>query len=71
MPRKQLKGSDPFNYFGAFKRLDVSRDRGTGGFGLGLSIAQQISQWHGGDITITDSPLGGASFTISWPEEKA
>jgi len=56
--------------FDAFKRLDDSRDRGTGGFGLGLSIAQRITQWHGGEITITDSSLGGASFVIRWPEEK-
>ena len=63
--------ADRESIFDAFKRLDASRDRGTGGFGLGLSIAQQISQWHGGEITITDSPLGGARFTICWPEEKA
>jgi signal transduction histidine kinase len=54
--------------FDAFKRLDASRDRGTGGYGLGLSIAQRISQWHGGEITVTDSLLGGASFVIRWPE---
>ncbi len=36
-------------------RLDASRDRGTGGYGLGLSIAQRICQWHGGEITVTDS----------------
>ena len=62
--------ADRETIFDAFKRLDASRDRGTGGFGLGLSIAQQISQWHGGEITISDSPLGGANFTIRWPEEK-
>ncbi len=54
--------------FDAFNRLDASRDRGTGGYGLGLSIVQRISQWHGGEITVTDSPLGGASFVIRWPE---
>lgn len=59
--------ADRESIFDAFKRLDASRDRGTGGFGLGLSIAQKISQWHGGDITITDSQLGGARFTIRWP----
>ncbi len=52
----------------AFKRLDASRDRDTGGYGLGLAIVQRISQWHGGDIRVEDSPLGGARFTIFWPE---
>ena len=54
--------------FDAFKRLDASRDRGTGGFGLGLSIAQRISHWHSGHISVNESPLGGASFLIRWPE---
>ena len=57
------------NIFDAFKRLDASRDRGTGGYGLGLAIVQRISQWHSGEINVTDSPLGGARFVIRWPEE--
>ncbi len=55
--------------FEAFKRLDASRDRDTGGYGLGLAIVQRISQWHGGDVVAKDSPLGGARFVIRWPEE--
>lgn len=55
--------------FEAFKRLDASRDRDTGGYGLGLAIVQRISQWHGGEVTVGDSPLGGARFVICWPEE--
>jgi signal transduction histidine kinase len=55
--------------FDAFKRLDASRDRGTGGFGLGLSITQRICQWHGGEIAVEDSPLGGARFVVRWPEQ--
>ena len=62
--------ADRESIFDAFKRLDASRDRGTGGFGLGLSIVQQITHWHGGEITITDSSLGGASFTIRWPKNQ-
>jgi len=53
--------------FDAFKRLDASRDRDTGGFGLGLAIVMRIAQWHDGSVVVTDSPLGGARFTISWP----
>lgn len=57
------------NIFDAFKRLDASRDRGTGGYGLGLAIVQRISQWHGGNVSVTGSPLGGARFVIRWPED--
>ncbi len=56
------------NIFQAFKRLDASRDRDTGGYGLGLAIVQRISQWHGGVACVSVSPLGGARFIISWPE---
>jgi len=57
--------------FDAFTRLDASRDRDTGGFGLGLSIAQRISQNHGGKISVKESSLGGASFVIFWPETQS
>lgn len=39
-----------------------------GGFGLGLSIVQQIVLAHGGHIAVTKSTLGGACFTIDFPE---
>ncbi len=58
---------DRQNVFDAFKRLDASRDRDTGGFGLGLAIVYRIVQWHNGNVSVTDSPLGGARFIISWP----
>lgn len=50
-----------------FKRLDLSRDRRSGGCGLGLSIVKQIAVWHQGKITITDSDLGGAKFNFECP----
>ena len=53
--------------FDAFRRLDASRDRGTGGYGLGLSIVQRIMQWHGGEVSVAGSPLGGASLIVRWP----
>lgn len=53
--------------FQAFSRLDPSRDRDTGGYGLGLAIVQRILQWHGGYATVSDSPLGGARFELHWP----
>jgi len=54
--------------FEAFKRLDPSRDRGTGGYGLGLAIVQRICQWHEGVVRVENSPLKGARFIIQWPK---
>ena len=53
--------------FFAFTRLDRSRDRATGGYGLGLAIVRLVLEQHGGTATANESPLGGARFTLSWP----
>jgi two-component system sensor histidine kinase RstB len=55
--------------FQPFTRLDDSRTRASGGYGLGLSIVSRIAFWFGGQITVDESPtLGGARFVMSWPE---
>ncbi|GAW97358.1 MULTISPECIES: ATP-binding protein [Colwellia] len=61
--------SDEFKkvIFDAFSRGDQSRNRETGGFGLGLAIVARIMEWHQGHAAIGDSELGGASFTLTWP----
>ncbi len=63
--------SDEFKsvIFDAFSRGDQSRNRETGGFGLGLAIVSRIMEWHQGAANIEDSELGGASFTLTWPIE--
>ncbi|HJW27386.1 MAG TPA: ATP-binding protein [Rhodocyclaceae bacterium] len=54
--------------FSAFTRLDRSRDRSTGGYGLGLAIARRVMELHGGSANAGAAPvLGGARFTLSWP----
>ena len=53
--------------FRPFFRLDQSRNVATGGTGLGLSIARDIVRSHGGDITLSDSPLGGLRATARIP----
>jgi len=55
--------------FNAFTRLDRSRDRTTGGYGLGLAIARLVLELHGGTATAAASPLGGARFTLEWPQK--
>jgi signal transduction histidine kinase len=53
--------------FERFVRLDASRDRGSGGSGLGLSIVREVVRGHGGTVEVTESPLGGARFVVSLP----
>lgn len=53
--------------FTAFTRLDRSRDRATGGYGLGLAIVRLVLEQHGGTASADASPLGGARFTLQWP----
>jgi two-component system, OmpR family, sensor kinase ParS len=61
-----IPASDRERVFEPFARLDESRDRDSGGFGLGLAIVRQVARWHGGDASISDSPLGGTRVTIAW-----
>ncbi|OTG63071.1 two-component sensor histidine kinase [Acinetobacter sp. ANC 3903] len=57
--------------FEAFARLDDSRTRASGGYGLGLSIVSRIAYWFGGKIEVDQSPvLGGARFTMCWPVQR-
>jgi signal transduction histidine kinase len=53
--------------FTPFYRLESSRNRETGGAGLGLSIAQTIVHAHGGMIKLLDSPMGGLRVRIVLP----
>ena len=53
--------------FGRFYRIDKSRSTESGGRGLGLAIASEIVKAHGGTITVSDSVLGGARFTVKIP----
>src|SRR6185295_3276733 len=53
--------------FKPFLRLDGARNQDEGGTGLGLAIARDIARSHGGDITLSDSPLGGLRATVRVP----
>lgn len=52
-----------------FVRLDPSRQKGFGGFGLGLAIVCRVLEWHKASIEVGESRLGGASFRIKLPSE--
>jgi len=53
--------------FDRFHRVEVARSRATGGAGLGLAIAHEIAQWHGGRLEV-ESTLGhGTTFTVHLP----
>lgn len=59
---------DRITIFKPFARLDDSRTRRSGGYGLGLSIVQKIMAWHGGNVVVDRSErLGGARFSLLLP----
>lgn len=50
-----------------FERGDTSRNRGTGGAGLGLSIVRDFAAQHRGDFTLSDAPAGGTVAALRLP----
>jgi len=64
---KGIPESEREAVFKAFTRLDDSRNRDTGGYGLGLAVVSRIVELHGGSVSVGESPeLGGALFTLEW-----
>jgi signal transduction histidine kinase len=55
------------NVFRPYYRVDKSRNRSTGGVGLGLTVAQAIVQGHGGEIILKNRPEGGLEVRIVLP----
>jgi len=53
--------------FEPFHRGEPSRNRETGGVGLGLPIARNIMLAHGGDVTLANRPSGGVKATVTLP----
>ncbi|MBP8247902.1 MAG: two-component sensor histidine kinase [Phenylobacterium sp.] len=53
--------------FKAFSRLDEARNQNDKGVGLGLAIARDVARGHGGDVTLSRSPMGGLRATVRLP----
>lgn len=57
--------------FEPFYRIETSRSRESGGTGLGLTIASNIAEQHGGSIVLCNHPGGGLEVTLVLPEHYA
>jgi signal transduction histidine kinase len=53
--------------FEAFRRLETSRNRGTGGSGLGLTIARRAVEQHGGTVQLSNRSGGGLLALVCLP----
>ena len=57
--------------FEPFVRLEPSRNRDSGGSGIGLAISRNIARWHGGDVKLRNAPdRAGLIAEISLPRVK-
>jgi signal transduction histidine kinase len=59
---------DMSSLFEPFFRVDRSRSKKTGGYGLGLSISKRIAEAHGGTIAVENNPRRGATFVVTLPK---
>jgi signal transduction histidine kinase len=62
-----VPGAERERIFERFVRLDDARSRDDGGAGLGLAIARDVAERHGGTLTVRESAAGGALFELRLP----
>ncbi len=53
--------------FDPFFRIDSARNRQTGGYGIGLSLAKSLVRLHGGSIKVSSKLQHGSTFEILLP----
>ena len=63
-----IPGGELARVFDPFYRVETSRSRESGGTGLGLTIARNIAEQHGGSISLANHPEGGLEATLMLPE---
>ncbi|MFG1350773.1 ATP-binding protein [Xanthobacter autotrophicus] len=66
-----IPAAERASVFEPFYRVEPSRNRESGGAGLGLTIVQQIVEGHGGEVVIADRPGGGARLRVLLPKAGA
>ena len=59
---------DQEKVFEPFYRVDKSRTKETGGYGLGLSLCREIMKAHGGEITLESAPEPGTQVILKFPQ---
>ena len=62
-----IPAADAERVFEPFYRVDPSRSKRTGGYGLGLSICKRVMEAHGGKITVERHSPRGTSFVLTFP----
>ena len=62
-----ISSEDQQRIFTRFFRADASRERSSGGAGLGLAIAKAIVTAHDGDIEVKSALGVGSTFTVNFP----
>ncbi len=60
---------DQSRIFEPFYRIDPSRTRNTGGYGLGLSLVKKIMLAHGGEVFVKSESNHGSTFTLKFPKD--
>jgi signal transduction histidine kinase len=65
-----IAASELERVFEPFFRLEASRNRATGGTGLGLGIARNIARSHGGDVLLHNRPEGGLDAVMTLPRSQ-
>ena len=64
---KGIPPEDQEKVFEPFYRVDKSRTKDTGGYGLGLSLCREIMQAHGGEISLESEPGKGTKVLLKFP----
>ncbi|HKE78763.1 MAG TPA: HAMP domain-containing sensor histidine kinase [Solirubrobacteraceae bacterium] len=66
-PGARIDPADVEGLLEPFRRLESSRARSTGGYGLGLAVVRAVAQAHGGRVAVLARREGGLEVTVSLP----